>query len=316
VYVRRDSDDVHAEPTMFSSQDALAGVVQRMVRATGLPFDESHPIVDARLADGTRVNAVHHACATNGPVVTLTRPVADAATLEGFVEDGVLSEGMSEFLDTCVRTRCNVIISGAPGAHTAALTTALAARIPAEERIVVVEAVPEIVLPQPHVVTLEATAPSRMRELVANALRMSADRLVVHDMVAGEAFEVVLAMAGGQDGAIVSTQAVNAQDCLQRMVTMVGLAGPELGGRAVRQQIADAVDVVVCVTRFADGSHRVTEIVEVTGADMDLFTTQEIFTFKRDASGGRFQAKGEPRFYQELKKRGEQLNMAIFRDGA
>jgi len=312
VFVSRGPGEAHSEPFLFSSADALVDVIARMVRSAGLRFDDENPIVDARLQDGTRVNAVHPACAASGPIVTVSRPSVSRATLEDLQGDGVLSAGMVEFLDTCVRTRRNVLVCGAPSARTATLTGALAQRIASTDRIVVVEPVPEIELPQPHVVHLEARAPSRMRSLVANALRMHPDRLVVHELAGPEALEVVIAMAGGQEGTIASLHASSANDALARLATMVVMGGEEFSGRAVRQQIAGSLDVVVCLTRSPDGTERITEIVEVTGAELDLFTTQEIFSFRREG-GGKFVPKGEPRFYQELKQRGEQLNMAIFR---
>jgi pilus assembly protein CpaF len=312
IFVSRGPGEAHAEPFMFSSSDALVDIVSRMVRSAGLRFDEESPIVDARLSDGTRINAVHPACAASGPIVTVSRPSVSRATLEDLQGNGVLSAGMVEFLDTCVRTRRNVLVCGAPSASTATLTGALAQRIPATDRIVVVEPVPEIELTQPHVVHLEARAPSRMRALVANALRMHPDRLVVHELAGPEALEVVIAMGGGQEGTITSLHASSAADALARLAMMVVMGGEELSVRAVRQQIAGSLDVVVCLNRYPDGTERITEILEVTGAELDLFTTQEIFSYRREG-GGKFVPKGEPRFYQELKQRGEKLDMAIFR---
>jgi pilus assembly protein CpaF len=312
VFVSRGPGEAHSEPFMFSSSDALVDIVSRMVRSAGLRFDEDNPIVDARLPDGTRVNAVHPACAASGPIVTVSRPSVSRATLEDLQAEGVLSAGMIEFLDTCVRTRRNVLVCGAPSARTATLLGALAQRIHGGDRIVVVEPVPEIELSQPHVVHLEARAPSRMRALVANALRMHPDRLVVHELAGPEALEIVIAMGGGQEGTLTSLHASSAADALARLAMMVVMGGEELSVRAVRQQIANSLDVVVCLNRYPDGTERITEILEVTGAELDLFTTQEIFSYRREG-GGKFVPKGEPRFYQELKQRGEKLDMAIFR---
>ena len=219
-------------------------------------------------------------------------------------------------LETCVRTRRNVVVCASPGASLSALVGALGEKLPDHERVVTVEHVSELNLQKPHVVTLEAKAPSAMRDMVASALRMAPDRLVVHEMVGAEALEAIIAMGGGQEGTLVSTHAASAHDALARMTTMMCMGREEVPARVARQQIADSVDVVVCLTRFADGSERVTEIVEVTGAEVDMFTTQDIFAFKREGGGGggQFVAKGAPSFYQELKKRGENLNMAIFRD--
>jgi pilus assembly protein CpaF len=271
-------------------------------------------VVEGRTADGTRVHAVHQSHAVGGPLVTVTRLAPSSATCDDLAEDEVISSGMSEFLETCVRTRRNIVVCASPGASLGALVSALGEKVPSHERVVTVEHVSELNLQKPHVVTLEAKAPSGMRDMVANALRMAPDRLVVHEMVGAEALEAIIAMGGGQEGTVVSTHASSANDALARLTTMVCMGREEIPARVARQQIADSVDVVVCLTRFADGSEKVTEIVEVTGAEVDMFTTQDIFAYKRSSSGGQFVAKGAPSFYQDLKKRGESVNMAIFRD--
>ncbi len=313
VYVRRDAEEPRPEPAMFSSPEALSAVIARMLRGTGLAFDDDHPVVEARLADGTRIHAVHPSCARSGPVLTLTRRSQSAMSLDDLVGEGVLTAGMAEFLSTCVRTRRNVLIAGSPGADLGTFVGAVAGAAPDGERVVCVEQAGDLPLQAAHLVRLEARAPSRMREAVAAAVRMCPDRLVVHELGGAESLDVLIAMGGGQDGAIASSYAGSAQEALSRLGTMMTL-GDDIPARIARKQIADALDVVVVLTRYGDGNERVSEVVEVTGADVDLVTTQAIFTYKKDRDS--FSAKGEPRFYQELKRRGEQVDASIFRDGA
>lgn len=332
ILVRRapDSSSIGVPLTVvqsfFSSEEAVALIVRRIMHAAGIKFDAEHPIAEARMADGTRVNAVHHVAAVRGPLVTISRSSTRSATLDELVQEGMLSKNMAEFLRLCVRTRRNVAICGGPGAGTGTLLSALAALIPDEERTVVVEQVAQLKLAQPHVVTLEprplrgGPSATSMRELVSNALRMRPNRVVVHEVNGGEALELSVAMAGRQDGTLFTTYAGSARDCLDRLETLIRMAGLDVQAKVVREQLASSVNVVVSLTRFADGGSRVTQIAEVTGVEVDLVTTHDIFTFKRerfDDAGaviGRFQATGiQPRFYDELQRRGEQLDPSLFR---
>jgi pilus assembly protein CpaF len=311
----------------FSSDEAVALVVRRIMNAAGLKFDAEHPIAEARMADGTRVNGVHHAAAVKGPIVTISRTSTRNATLAELVGEGMLSKNMADFLELCVRSRRNVAICGGPGAGTGTLLSALAAAIPHDERIVVVEQVARLKMPQAHVVTLEprplrgGPSATNMRDLVANAVRMRPNRVVVNEVNGGEALELSLAMAGRQDGSLFTTYASTARDCLDRLETMIRMAGLDVQAKVVREQIAASVNVVVSLTRFADGSSRVTQVAEVTGVEVDLVTTQDIFVFKRErfddngAVVGRFLATGtQPRFYDELQRRGDNVDPAIFRE--
>ncbi len=333
VLVRRAPDSssigipLTAVNSFFSSDEAVALVVRRIMWAAGIKFDAEHPIAEARMADGTRVNAVHHAAAVRGPLVTFSRSSTRNATLAELVDENMLSKNMAEFLELCVRSRRNIAVCGGPGAGTGTLLSALAACIPEDERTVVVEQVARLKLPQPHVVTLEprplrgGPSATNMRDLVANAVRMRPNRVVVHEVNGAEALELSMAMAGRQDGTLFTTYASTARDCLDRLETMIRMAGLDVQAKVVREQIASSVNVVVSLTRFADGSSRVTQVAEVTGVEVDLVTTQDIFVFKRerfDENGavvGRFLATGtQPRFYDELNRRGDQLDPSIFRE--
>ena len=311
----------------FSSDEAVALVVRRIMHAAGVKFDAEHPVAEARLPDGTRVNAVHHAAAVRGPLVTISRSSTRNATLDELVAENMLSKNMAEFLELCVRARRNVCVCGGPGAQIGTLMSAMAATIDDDERIVVVEQVARLKLTQPHVVTLEprplrgGPSPATVRDLVGNALRMRPNRVIVHEVTGGEAHELFVAMGGRQDGTLFTSYAATTRDCLDRLETMISLAGLDVQRRVVREQIASSLDILVTVTRFADGSSRVTQISEITGVEVDLITTQDLFTFKRegfDDTGaviGRFQATGSPpRFYDELQRRGDNVNLAIFRD--
>ena len=333
ILVRRAPDSssvgipLTAVQAFFSSDEAVALVVRRIMHAAGVKFDAEHPIAEARLPDGTRVNAVHHTATVKGPLVTISRSSTRNATLDELVAETMLSRNMAEFLELCVRARRNVCICGGPGAQVGTLMSAMAATIDDEERIIVVEQVARLKLPQPHVVTLEprplrgGPSPATVRDLVGNALRMRPNRVIVHEVTGGEAHELFVAMGGRQDGTLFTSYAATTRDCLDRLETMISLAGLDVQRRVVREQIASSLDVLVTVTRFADGSSRVTQISEVTGVEVDLVTTQDLFTFKRegfDDSGavmGRFSATGSPpRFYDELQRRGDNVNLAIFRD--
>ncbi len=311
----------------FSSDEAVALVVRRVMHSSGVRFDAEHPIAEARLPDGTRVNAVHHAAAVRGPLVTISRSSTRNATLDELVAENMLSRNMAEFLELCVRARRNVCICGGPGAQIGTLMAAMAATIDDDERIVVVEQVARLKLAQPHIITLEprplkgGPSAASVRDLVGNALRMRPGRVLVHEVTGGEAHELFVAMGGRQDGTIFTSYAATTRDCLDRLETMISLAGLDVQRRVVREQIASSLDIIVTVTRFADGSSRVTQISEVTGVEVDLVTTQDLFTFKREgfddqgAVMGRFLATGSPpRFYDELQRRGDNVNLAIFRE--
>ncbi len=314
-------------PSFFSSDEAVALVVRRIMHAAGVKFDADHPIAEARLPDGTRINAVHHAAAVRGPLVTISRSSTRNATLDELVAETMMSKNMAEFLELCVRARRNVCVCGGPGAQIGTVMSAMASTIADDERIVVVEQVARLRLQQPHVVTLEprplkgGPSAATVRDLVGNALRMRPNRVIVHEVTSSEAHDLFVAMGGRQDGTLFTTYAATTRDCLDRLETLISMAGLDVQSRVVREQIASSLDVIATVTRFADGSSRVTQISEVTGVEVDLVTTQDLFTFKREgfddggAVMGRFQATGTPpRFYEELQRRGDSVNLAIFRD--
>jgi pilus assembly protein CpaF len=306
----------------------VLSVIERIVAPLGRHIDESSPLVDARLADGSRVNAIIPPLALKGPCITIRKFKRDLLTSSNLIDFGTLTPQMAEFLQTCVTVRRNLVISGGTGSGKTTLLNILSGYIPEIERIVTIEDAAELQLPQEHWVALEAR-PSNIegkgqisiRDLVRNSLRMRPDRIVIGECRGGEALDMLQAMNTGHDGSLTTLHANSPRDALSRLETMVLMSGMELPIRAIREQIASAVHLVVQQTRFADGTRRVSAISEVSGMELDVIALQDIFTFKQDgfdAEGrvqGRFIATGfVPRFYEDLQSRGIPVDMGIFRE--
>jgi len=329
VYVEREGKLMRVDKA-FSSPQAVLGVIERIVAPLGRHIDESSPLVDARLADGSRVNAIIPPLALKGPCITIRKFKRDLLTSDNLIDFGTLTPQMAEFLDTCVKVRRNIVISGGTGSGKTTLLNILSGYIPERERIVTIEDAAELQLPQDHVVSLEAR-PSNIegkgqitiRDLVRNSLRMRPDRIVIGECRGGEALDMLQAMNTGHDGSLTTLHANTPRDALSRLETMVLMSGMELPVRAIREQIANAVNLIIQQTRFADGTRKVTAISEVSGMEMDVITMQDIFTFKQegfDEEGkvvGKFVATGfVPKFYDDLQRRGIPVNMEIFREEA
>jgi pilus assembly protein CpaF len=312
----------------FSSQKAVLGVIERIVAPLGRHIDESSPLVDARLPDGSRVNAIIPPLALKGPAITIRKFKRDLLTAEHLAGFGALTRPMAAFLDACVHGRRNIVISGGTGSGKTTLLNVLANYIPARERIVTIEDAAELAIRQDHWVQLEARPANiegkgavPIRELVRNALRMRPDRIVVGEVRGGEALDMLQAMNTGHDGSLTTLHANTPRDALARLETMVLMSGMDLPVRAIREQIASAVHLVVQQQRFADGSRKVTAITEVSGMETDVITTQDIFLFKQEGFhpdgrvAGRFVATGfVPAFYDDLQRRGIPVDMSIFRE--
>jgi pilus assembly protein CpaF len=306
----------------------VLGVVERIVAPIGRRIDEQSPLVDARLKDGSRVNAIIPPLALRGPSITIRKFRREVFGVEDLVRLGTLSRAMAEFLEICVTARKNIVIAGGTGSGKSTTLNCIASFIPGHERIITIEDAAELQLPQEHVVALETRPPGfdgkgqfGVRDLVRNAVRMRPDRIVVGECRAGEALDMLQAMNTGHDGLLTTVHASSTRDALAKLETMVLMAGVDLPDRAVREQIASAVHIVVQQARFGDGSRRITQVLEITGLEGDTVATQEIFTFKQegvDAQGrvvGRFMASGfTPRFYEDLQARGLPVNLNIFRD--
>jgi pilus assembly protein CpaF len=312
----------------FSSNEAVRHVIERIVAPIGRRIDESSPLVDARLKDGSRVNAIIPPLALKGPALTIRKFKKERLRVKDLINFGTLAPQMVEFLESCVKVHKNIVISGGTGSGKTTLLNIISSFIPEDERIVTVEDAAELQLPQEHWVQLE-TRPANIegkgqitiRDLVRNCLRMRPDRIVVGECRGGEALDMLQAMNTGHDGSLTTLHANTPRDAISRLETMVLMSGMELPIRAIREQVASAVNIIVQQTRFSDGSRKVTYISEVSGMEGDIITLQDIFYFKQegfDDNGkvrGRFVATGfVPRFYDELQRRGIPVNMNIFRE--
>jgi pilus assembly protein CpaF len=310
----------------FINNDSLMRVIERIVTPLGRRIDEGVPMVDARLPDGSRVNAIIPPLSLIGPVLTIRKFAKQRFSMDRLVETGALTPHMAEFLKLCVHFRKNIIVSGGTGSGKTTFLNALSESIPTSERIVTIEDAAELRLVQPHVLSLEARPPNvegrgevTIRDLVRNALRMRPDRIIVGECRGGEALDMLQAMNTGHDGSLTTGHANSPRDLLSRLEVMVLMAGMDLPVRAIREQISSAVDIIVQQTRFSDGRRRVTAIVEVDGMEGEVILTQSLFAFKQRGIGSNGEILGEyvgsgqaPRFYEELADSGIALDRSIF----
>jgi pilus assembly protein CpaF len=327
IYIER-RGKLEATEIAFKDDEHLMRVIERIVSSVGRRIDESSPMVDARLADGSRVNAIIPPLSIDGPVLSIRRFGTEPLRMTSLIENQALTKEIAEMMEMCVRARLNLLISGGTGAGKTTLLNALSAYIPEDERIVTIEDSAELQLQQPHVVRLETRPPNiegrgevSQRDLVKNALRMRPDRIVIGEVRGGEAIDMLQAMNTGHDGSLTTVHANTPRDALSRLETMIQMTGMRLSERAMRQQVASALDIVLQVARLSDGTRRVTSISEITGMEGDTITMQEIFQFERtgiDPAGkviGRFRATGiRPRFAEKLKAYGLQLPRAILEE--
>jgi pilus assembly protein CpaF len=325
VYVER-GGKLYRTPVEFKDDAHLLRIIEKVVSRVGRRVDESSPLVDARLPDGSRVNAAIPPIAVDGPLLSIRRFGQHAMKGEDLVARLTLTEGMLELLKGSVRARLNIVICGGTGAGKTTLLNALSSYIPEDERIVTIEDAAELRLQQTHVARME-TRPANVegagaihiRQLVINALRMRPDRIIVGEVRAEEALDMLQAMNTGHDGSLTTIHANAPRDALARLEVMVGMANANLGVRSIRQQVASAVDLFIQVGRFSDGSRRVTHVTECVGMEQDMVTLQDIFLFEKTGiaeSGrvlGRFRATGiRPKFYDRLKASGINLPLHLF----
>ena len=327
IYVER-RGKLQTTNVAFKDDEHLMRVIERIVSSVGRRIDESSPMVDARLRDGSRVNAIIPPLSIDGPVLSIRRFGAEPLRMHMLIEHKALTKDIADMLQMCVTARLNVLISGGTGAGKTTLLNALSAYIPEDERIVTIEDSAELQLQQPHVVRLETKPPNiegrgevTQRDLVRNSLRMRPDRIVIGEVRGGEAIDMLQAMNTGHDGSLTTIHANTPRDALARLETMIQMTGMRLSDRAMRQQVASAIDLVVQVARLSDGTRRLTSISEITGMEGETITMQEIFLFERtgvDSSGqviGRFKPTGiRPRFAERLKASGLQLPRVFFED--
>ena len=309
----------------FESNDHLMRIIERIVAPLGRRIDESSPTVDARLKDGSRVNAVIPPISLVGPVLTIRKFFKKPLTIEDLIRYGSVTEESVEFLRACVIAATNIVISGGTGTGKTTFLNVLSSFIPHDERIITIENAAELQLRQEHVVTLESRPPNvegkgeiSIRDLVINSLRMRPDRIVVGECRGGETLDMLQAMNTGHEGSMTTIHANNTRDAISRLETMVLMSGMELPVRAIREQIASAMDLIVQLARFRDGSRRVVAVTEIQGMEGDVITTADIFKFEQSGFEnnkviGRLRPTGiRPKFMQKIEEAGIHLPPSIF----
>ena len=326
VFVER-GGTLQRVPTRFQDEKHLMRIIQKIVSAVGRRIDESSPFVDARLKDGSRVNAIVAPLALDGSLLSIRKFAKVPISMKKLVDLGSVPEAMAEVLQAIVSSRRNVLISGGTGSGKTTMLNALSSFIDPRERIVTIEDSAELQLQQEHVARLETRPPNiegrgevSQRDLVKNALRMRPDRIIVGEVRAGEAFDMLQAMNTGHDGSMTTVHANTARDSLSRVEQMIGMSGIDMPQRAARAQIASALHVVLQVSRLSDGRRKVTSLSELTGMEGDTITMQEIFRFKKQGVDennmviGHFEATGiRPKFLQEAEAHGIKLPSELFR---
>jgi len=326
IYIERAGKLTLSEIT-FSGEKAVVSAIERIVAPIGRRIDESSPMVDARLKDGSRVNAVIPPLALKGANITIRKFSKSKLQDTHLINYGSITAEMMGFMKMAVLHASNVVISGGTGSGKTTLLNVLSNYIPEDERIITVEDAAELQLNQPHVVSLEARPPNSegkgavtIRDLVKNCLRMRPDRIVVGECRGGEALDMLQAMNTGHDGSLTTAHANTPRDCLARLEVMTLMSGLDLPVRAIREQIASAVDIIIQQSRFPDGSRKVTHITEITGMEGEIIQLQDIFLFKQEGYGtdgkirGRYVATGNiPDLYQKLQQRGIPVDLSIFK---
>src|SRR5438874_400821 len=326
IYVER-AGKIESTGTTFVDEDHLRRIIDKIVAQVGRRIDEATPMVDARLPDGSRVNAVVHPLAIGGPFLTIRKFASDPYTVEDLIGFGTMNPATARFLQACVVGRLNVIVSGGTGTGKTTTLNVLSSFIPEDERIVTIEDAKELQLHQDHVLAMEARPPNiegrgqvTIRDLVRNSLRMRPDRIVVGEVRGGEALDMLQAMNTGHDGSITTVHSNSPRDSLARIETMTLMSGFDLPVRAIREQMSSALDLIVHLTRLRDGTRRVTHITEVQGMEGDVVTLQDVFLFDYgmgiDQNGrfkGQLKATGiRPRFAEKLQDLGVKLGAELF----
>jgi len=324
IYVER-GGKIHRVPVTFESDEHVMRIIERIVAPLGRRIDESSPYVDARLPDGSRVNAVIPPISLVGPVITIRKFAHNPITIEQLIQFGTITPESLQFLKACVESRLNIVISGGTGSGKTTLLNILSSFIPVDERILTIENAAELQLRQEHVVTLESRPPNiegrgevTIRQLVVNALRMRPDRIVVGEIRDEAALDMLQAMNTGHDGSMTTAHSNSPRDTLARVETMTMMAGMELPVRAIREQISAAIDLVVHQERMRDGTRKVVNITEVSGMEGDVITTTDIFVFEQTGFEGgkvvgRLRPTGlRPKFMDQIESAGIHLPPSIF----
>jgi pilus assembly protein CpaF len=325
IYIERDGRLLET-PVEFKDDDHLLRIIEKIASAVGRRIDESSPMVDARLADGSRVNAVIAPVAVDGPLLSIRRFRRDRLSVKDMLGNLTVTEGMVELIEACVKARLNIIVSGGTGAGKTTLMNVVSEFIPNHERIVTIEDAAELQLRQRHVARMETRPPNiegqgciRQRQLVINALRMRPDRIIVGEVRGEEALDMLQAMNTGHDGSLTTIHSNSPRDAISRLEVMVGMANANIGVRSIRQQVSSAVDLFIHLARLSDGSRRVTYITECVGMEGDQVTLQDIFVFEKTGLTKDLRVKGKfrptgirPKFGERLKASGIELPASIF----
>ncbi len=326
IYVER-AGKLYWTGTKFHDEQQLRRTIDKIVAKVGRRVDEASPYVDARLPDGSRVNAIIPPLAIDGPSLTIRKFASDPYQAEDLVEFGTMTSPVSKFLEACVRGRVNIMVSGGTGAGKTTTLNVLSSFIPDDERIITIEDAAELKLQQPHVVRLESRPPNiegrgavTIRDLVRNALRMRPDRIVVGECRGSEALDMLQAMNTGHDGSISTIHSNSPRDSLSRLETITMMAGMELSPKSIREQVASAIQMIVHQQRLKDGTRRLTHVTEVAGMEGDVITLQDLFIFDFSAGvddegrfRGRLKSTGlRPKFLDKLAERGVAIDPEIF----
>ena len=326
IFVERKGKIIKTE-NEFRNDKHVMHIIDKIISPLGRRVDESSPLVDARLPDGSRVNIIIPPLAVKGPSITIRKFSKDPLTTNDLITFGALNGDIAEFLRLCVKGRINVLVSGGTGSGKTTLLNVLSSYIPEDERIVTIEDAAEVQLQQAHVVTLESRPANiegngriTIRDLVVNSLRMRPDRIIVGEVRGGEALDMLQAMNTGHDGSLTTIHANSPRDSLSRLETMVMMSGVELPSRAIREQVASAIDLIIQVERMVDGSRKVTKISEIIGLEGEVVTLQDIFLFHQmgfDEHGnvkGKHKATGiMPGFMEKIKAHGENIPPSLFK---
>lgn len=327
VYVER-KGKVEQTLVQFRDDEHVLQIIDKIVAPIGRRIDESSPMVDARLPDGSRVNAIIPPLALNGPTVTIRKFSKDPFQVADLVKFGTITEDMATFLEACVKAKLNIFVSGGTGSGKTTTLNVLSSFIPNDERIITIEDAAELQLGQDHVISLETRPPNiegkggiTIRDLVRNSLRMRPERIVIGEVRGGEALDMLQAMNTGHDGSLATGHSNSPRDMISRLETMVLMAGIELPVKAIREQIAGAVDVIIQQSRLKDGSRKITNITEIQGLEGEVIVLQDIFTFNQTGLDGEGKIMGRmvptgvrPKFYERLETSGITIPASVFLD--
>lgn len=325
IYVERNGK-IESSYVQFRDDEHVISIIEKIVAPIGRRVDESSPMVDARLPDGSRVNVIIPPLALKGPTITIRKFSKDPFTIENLIDFGTLTRDMAIFLEACVKAKLNIFVSGGTGSGKTTTLNVLSSFIPSDERIITIEDAAELQLWQEHVVSLESRPPNiegkgaiTIRDLVRNSLRMRPERIVIGEVRGGEALDMLQAMNTGHDGSLATGHSNSPRDMISRLETMVLMAGIELPVKAIREQIAGAVDLIIQQSRLKDGSRKITNITEVQGMEGDVIVLQDIFTYRQTGVDERGKIVGElaptgirPKFYERLETSGIHVPASVF----